>query len=59
MSYSGSSNSCLPPFDPWLQPELFRGVLEQNKLDIASLRVDATPRRLVLRAEGIPEPEIH
>jgi uncharacterized RDD family membrane protein YckC len=30
MSYSGSTNSCPPPFDPWLQPELFRGVLTRR-----------------------------
>ena len=35
--------------------ELFRAVLDQNKLDVQSVRTDATPRRLVLRAEGLPE----
>jgi uncharacterized RDD family membrane protein YckC len=30
MSYSGSTNSGPPPFDPWLQPELFRGVLTRR-----------------------------
>jgi uncharacterized RDD family membrane protein YckC len=30
MSTSGSTNSGLPPFDPWLQPELFRGVLTRR-----------------------------
>src|ERR1700712_2501240 len=30
MSYSGSPNSGPPPFDPWLQPELFRGVLTRR-----------------------------
>src|SRR4051812_40784964 len=35
--------------------ELFRAVLDQNKLEAHNVRTDATPRRLVLRAEGIPE----
>jgi uncharacterized RDD family membrane protein YckC len=30
MSYGGSTNSGPPPFDPWLQPELFRGVLTRR-----------------------------
>ena len=30
MSYSGSTSSGLPPFDPWLYPELFRGVLTRR-----------------------------
>src|ERR1700742_3882191 len=30
MFYSGSMNSAPPPFDPWLQPELFRGVLTRR-----------------------------
>ena len=30
MSYSGSTNSGPPPFDPWLQPDLFRGVLTRR-----------------------------
>jgi uncharacterized RDD family membrane protein YckC len=30
MSYSGSTHSGPPPFDPWLQPELFRGVLTRR-----------------------------
>ena len=30
MSYSGSTNSGTEPFDPWLQPELFRGVLTRR-----------------------------
>ena len=30
MSYSGSPNSGPPSFDPWLQPELFRGVLTRR-----------------------------
>jgi uncharacterized RDD family membrane protein YckC len=30
MSYSGSTHSGIPPFDPWLQPELFRGVLTRR-----------------------------
>ena len=30
MSYSGSTSSGPPPFDPWLQPELFRGVLPRR-----------------------------
>jgi uncharacterized RDD family membrane protein YckC len=29
MSYSGSTNGP-PPYDPWLQPELFRGVLTRR-----------------------------
>jgi uncharacterized RDD family membrane protein YckC len=32
MSYSGSTNSGPPPFDPWLQPELFHGVLTRRVL---------------------------
>ena len=32
MSYSGSTNSGPPPFDPWLQPELFRGVLTRRAI---------------------------
>lgn len=32
---------------------LFRELLEQNQLGAGSLRVDGTPRRLVLRADGI------
>ncbi len=35
--------------------DLFRAVLDQNKLDAHSIHTDATPRRLVLRAHGIPE----
>src|SRR3954466_11060422 len=30
MSYSGSISSGPPPLDPWLQPELFRGVLTRR-----------------------------
>jgi uncharacterized RDD family membrane protein YckC len=30
MSTSGSTSSGLPPFDPWLYPELFRGVLTRR-----------------------------
>jgi uncharacterized RDD family membrane protein YckC len=30
MSYSGSTSGGPPPFDPWLQPELFRGVLTRR-----------------------------
>src|SRR5882757_10746957 len=30
MSYSGSTNGGPEPFDPWLQPELFRGVLTRR-----------------------------
>src|SRR3954463_3161432 len=30
MSYSGSTNSGPPPLDPWLYPELFRGVLTRR-----------------------------
>src|SRR5712671_1582536 len=30
MSYSGSYSSGPPPFDPWLYPELFRGVLTRR-----------------------------
>jgi uncharacterized RDD family membrane protein YckC len=30
MSGSGSTSSGLPPFDPWLYPELFRGVLTRR-----------------------------
>ncbi len=30
MSTSGSTNSGPEPFDPWLQPELFRGVLTRR-----------------------------
>ncbi|MBI1788790.1 MAG: glycine--tRNA ligase subunit beta [Acidobacteria bacterium] len=33
---------------------LFTGLLDENKLARTHLRVDATPRRLVLRAEGLP-----
>lgn len=34
---------------------LFLDVLSANKLTHSSLRLDATPRRLVLRAEGLPD----
>ncbi|MGH9718616.1 MAG: glycine--tRNA ligase subunit beta, partial [Bryobacteraceae bacterium] len=34
---------------------LFQEVMEKSNLAPESVRVDATPRRLVLRAEGIPE----
>src|SRR3954454_9014872 len=30
MSYSGSTSSGPPPLDPWLYPELFRGVLARR-----------------------------
>jgi glycyl-tRNA synthetase beta chain len=33
---------------------LFQELLDQNRLAASSLRTDATPRRLVLRAEGLP-----
>jgi glycyl-tRNA synthetase beta chain len=33
---------------------LFEGLLEANGLTAAGLRVDGTPRRLVLQAEGLP-----
>lgn len=35
--------------------ELFTGALEQNRLSGVVSRVDATPRRLVLLADGLPE----
>lgn len=34
---------------------LFRGFLEENRLDSGALKLDGTPRRLVLRAEALPE----
>ena len=34
---------------------LFEETLEQNHIPAASVRTDATPRRLTLRAEGLPE----
>ncbi|MGO9096776.1 MAG: glycine--tRNA ligase subunit beta [Bryobacteraceae bacterium] len=34
---------------------LFKELLEQHRLSASSVRTDATPRRLVLRAEGLPE----
>jgi glycyl-tRNA synthetase beta chain len=34
---------------------LFQELLEQNRLSAGSIRTDATPRRLVLRADGLPE----
>ncbi|HOL71099.1 MAG TPA: glycine--tRNA ligase subunit beta [Bryobacteraceae bacterium] len=34
---------------------LFQELLEQNRLKAESVKTDATPRRLVLRAEGLPE----
>jgi glycyl-tRNA synthetase beta chain len=34
---------------------LFQGLLEQNRLGADSVETGATPRRLVLRAEGLPE----
>ncbi|MGC9969798.1 MAG: glycine--tRNA ligase subunit beta [Bryobacteraceae bacterium] len=33
---------------------LFQELLDQNRLSASSFRTDATPRRLVLRAEGLP-----
>lgn len=34
---------------------LFQELLDQNRLSASALRTDATPRRLTLRAEGLPE----
>jgi glycyl-tRNA synthetase beta chain len=34
---------------------LFRAMCEDNRIDPGRLQTDATPRRLVLRAEGLPE----
>jgi glycyl-tRNA synthetase beta chain len=34
---------------------LFREALEQNRIGAETVRMDATPRRLTLRAEGLPE----
>jgi glycyl-tRNA synthetase beta chain len=34
---------------------LFQELLDQNRLAVDSVKTDATPRRLVLRAEGLPE----
>jgi glycyl-tRNA synthetase beta chain len=34
---------------------LFRAMCEEHRLDPGRLQTDATPRRLVLRAEGLPE----
>ena len=35
--------------------ELFTGLLEANKLPHGDVKLDATPRRLVVRVDGLPE----
>src|ERR1700712_2892493 len=55
MSYSGSTNG-LPPFDPWLQPELFRGVLTRRvfafPIDLVVLALPVVLACAVLRGFG-------
>src|SRR3954466_14349472 len=57
MSYSGSTSSGPPPLDPWLHPELYRGVLTRRVfaflVDLAVLSIPVVLACLFIAVFGV------